>query len=119
MTAEPPVHLEQDGAVLIVSPRCAFGAFNDADLSAAWNSIEARLADESVRNVTIDLGTIPYFGSTVLEWLVLIWKRIRGRGGRMVICNCSEMGRQILAASRLDTLWTVCPDRTAALAMLA
>lgn len=117
MSTQQLVHLEQQGPVLIIAPLFTFGACTDADLSAEWDTIETWLRDSSVQHVTIDLGAIPYFGSTVLEWMVLIWKRIRVRGGKMTICHCSEMGHQILAAARFNTLWAVYPDRASALAV--
>lgn len=112
------VRLEQAGNVLIVSPLFTFGSFTESDLHAEWAAIERRLRDPSIAHVTMDLGEIPYFGSTVLEWMVLIWKRIRARNGRLAICNCSEIGREILAAARFDTLWQICADRAGAMATL-
>jgi len=118
MSICPLVRLEQQGPVLIVSPLFTFGTFTEADLAAEWAEIEDRLQDGTVRHAAVDLGEIPYFGSTVLEWMVLIWKRIRARGGRVAICNCSAMGRQILSTARFDTVWTICEDRSAALELL-
>ncbi len=117
-TVRQLVRLEQDGNVLIVSPLFTFGSFAEADLHAEWVAIERRLRDPSIVHVTMDLGEIPYFGSTMLEWMVLIWKHIRARNGRLAICNCSEIGREILIAARFDTLWQICDDRTGALATL-
>lgn len=113
------VRLEQVGNVLIVSPLFTFGSFAESELYAEWAVIERRLQDPSVEHVTLDLGEIPYFGSTLLEWMVLIWKRIRARHGRVAICNCSEIGREILAAARFNTLWQICDDRAGAMATLA
>lgn len=118
MTATHLVRLEQAGNVLIVSPLFTFGTFTEAELQAEWAVIEGRLRDPAVQHVTFDLGEIPYFGSTVLEWMVLIWKRIRARGGRLAICNCSEFGREILAVARFDTLWQICDNRAGAIAKL-
>jgi anti-anti-sigma factor len=119
MSQSPFVRIEQVGNVLIVSPLFTFGTFAEADLHAEWAVIERRLRDPGVEHVTIDLGEIPYFGSTVLEWMVLIWKRIRARNGRLAVCNCSEIGREILAAARFDTLWRICDDRAGAMATFA
>lgn len=119
MNKPPLVRLEQAGNVLIVSPLFTFGAFTEADLHAEWAAIERQLRDPAVQHATIDLGEIPYFGSTVLEWMVLIWKRVEPRGGRLAICNCSDIGRDILRAARFDTLWQICEDRAGALATLA
>ena len=81
MSTTQLVRMEQEGNVLIVLPMFSF-THSEADLHAEWDTIEQRLHTESVHHVTIDLSEIPYFGSTVLEWMLLIWKRIRARGGR-------------------------------------
>lgn len=119
MTQRPLVRIEQDGNVLIISPLFTFGTFTEAELHAEWAVIERRLRDPAVQHVTIDLSEVPYFGSTVLEWMVLIWKRIRAKGGRLAVCNCSPLGGTILAATRLDTLWQICDDRAEAMATFA
>lgn len=118
MSTAPLVRMEQQGNVLIISPLFAVGAFSEADLHAEWAAIERQLRNPAIEHVTIDLGEIPYFGSTVLEWMVLIWKRIRARGGRLAICHCSDIGRDILKAARFDTLWKICDDRAEAMATL-
>lgn len=118
MSTTPLVRLEQEGNVLIVSPLFSF-PHSEAELHAQWEAIDQRLHAESVEHVTIDLGEVPYFGSTVLEWMVLIWKQIRARGGRLAICNCSELGHEILTAARFDSLWQICDNRAGAIATLA
>jgi anti-anti-sigma factor len=118
MTTTSLVRMEQQGNVLVVSPLFAFGTFSDAALRAEWAGIERRLSNHAIEHVTIDLSEVPYFGSTVLEWMVLIWKRIRARGGRLVVCHCSDIGHDILRAARFDTLWTICDDRAGAMATL-
>lgn len=118
MSQRELVRLEREGAILIVSPLFMFGSFSDADLAQEWSQIETQLKVPEVQHVTVDLGEVPYFGSTMLEWLVLIWKRVRARGGRMSLCRCSEMGHKILAAARFDTLWEIYSDRESAMAVV-
>ena len=118
MSTTPMVRMEQEGNVLIVSPLFSF-TYSEADLQTEWAAIEQRLRAESVQHVTIDLGEVPYFGSTVLEWMVLIWKRIRARGGRLAICNCSELGHEVLTAARFNSIWQICNDRAGAIATFA
>ena len=118
MSTTQLVRLEQAGNILIVSPLFTCTAICETELHAQWAIIERMLRNPAIQHVTIDLSEIPYFGSLLLEWMVLIWKRIRARGGQMVICHCSEIGREILAAARFDTIWKICDDRARALAEL-
>lgn len=119
MTPSQLVKLEQVGDVLIISPLFTFGTFTETELLTEWTNIERLLREPTVQHVIIDLSEVPYFGSTVLEWMVLIWKRIRAKGGRLAVCNCSELGQKILAATRLDTLWRIDVDRAGAMATFA
>ena len=119
MSTHDLVRLEQEGNVLIVSPLFGTGAVHEADLYSQWALIERTLYNSAIEHVTIDLSNIQYFGSIVLEWMVLIWKRIRARGGQFVVCHCSELGRQILAITRFDTQWKICDNRASALATFA
>jgi anti-anti-sigma regulatory factor len=119
MSQSPLVRIEQVGNVLIITPLFTFGTLTEADMHAEWAVIERRLRDPGVVHATIDFAEIPYFGSTVLEWMVNIWKRISARNGRVAVCNCSEVGREVLATARFDTVWQICDDRAGAMSTFA
>ena len=72
-----------------------------------------------VKHVIVDLGQIPYFGSTVLEWMVQMWKRAKAKGGKLATCQASPIGREVLAAARFDLLWGIFGTREEALAWLS
>jgi anti-anti-sigma regulatory factor len=78
----------------------------------------AELTDESAQRVLIDLCQTPYFGSALLEALRLIWNRVHAQQGRMVLCNASPVGREILELAKFDHLWPIVDDRDSALARL-
>jgi predicted alpha/beta hydrolase len=46
--------------------------------------------------VVVDLGAIPYFGSTVLQWMVQMWQRAKDKGGKLATCQASPIGRERL-----------------------
>jgi hypothetical protein len=47
--------------------------------------------------------------------MAALWKRVRGGGGKMAVCNVSETGREILQVTKFDTLWPIGPSRQEAL----
>jgi anti-sigma B factor antagonist len=119
MTEQRFVRLEEDGDALVVSPQPAFGHLIDPSVARDWKLVLDRLDNPELKRLVIDLGELPYFGSTVLDWLVQLWNRMRAKGGVMAACNVSVVGREVLSLARLDTLWRVFDTRHQALAELA
>ena len=126
-THQPAPNAENDGRflriesmdkVLVVSPLFTFAQFSEPDLLNEWNQLKSYLEQSPVTQVVVDLAEIPYFGSTVLGWMVQIWKKMRERGGTLTMCNVSPIGREILAAAKFDELWNVHDTRAEALKML-
>jgi anti-anti-sigma factor len=105
------VRLEQEGETLIVSPLFTFGRFTEGDLVEEWGCILQKIDGPDVRHVLVDLGHIPYFGSTLLDWMVQMWKRTQCKGGCLAICNPSEVGREVLSIAKFDTLWRIYSSR--------
>ena len=115
MSVGKHVRLEQEGETLVVSPLFTFGRFTEGDLIGEWSHILERIGADDVKQVVVDLGHIPYFGSTLLDWMVQMWKRIQGKGGNLAVCNPSQVGREVLLIARFDKLWGIFPSREEAL----
>jgi anti-anti-sigma factor len=109
------VRIDRAGDAIVVSPLFTFASFTEADLVAEWKVVQHEIEAADVKHVIVDLGEIPYFGSTVLEWMVQMWKQAKAKGGSLATCNCSQIGREVLHAARFDTLWGVFETRDEAL----
>jgi anti-anti-sigma factor len=109
------VRIDKTGDAVVVSPLFTFASFTEADLAAEWKVVQHEIDAAGVKHVIVDLGEIPYFGSTVLEWMVQMWKQAKAKGGSLATCNCSQIGREVLHAARFDTLWGVFETRDEAL----
>jgi anti-anti-sigma factor len=109
------VKTEQHGNTLLVIPLFTFASFAEADVSDEWKALDERLSAPDVKNVIVDLGQIPYFGSTVLEWMVQMWRRAKAKGGQLAACNCSPVGLEVLNAAHFGKLWGIFPTRSEAL----
>jgi len=75
---------------------------------------EATVADPP--RVVLDLSRTTYLGSTFIELLVRAWKRLRERGGTLVLCGLQPYCQEVLQISRLDTLFEILPTRDQAAA---
>ena len=109
------VRIDKTGDTVVVSPLFTFASFTEADLVDEWRAVQHEIDAPEVKHVIVDLGEIPYFGSTVLEWMVQMWKQAKAKGGSLATCNCSQIGREVLHAARFDTLWGIFDTRDDAL----
>jgi len=67
----------------------------------------------------IDMARTGYIGSSFIEFLVRLWKRLRARGGALALCSLQPFCAEVLRVTRLDSLWQIYNDRDAATAGLA
>jgi len=112
------VRMDRAGDSLVVAPLFTFASFTEADMADEWRAVQDELDAPGIKNVVVDLGEIPYFGSTVLEWMVQMWKRAKAKGGTLATCNCSQVGKEVLHAARFDTLWQIFDSRDQAIEAL-
>ena len=68
--------------------------------------------------VIFDLSQVAYFGSVFLALLLRVQKLVKSRGGELVLCGPSEMARELLRVTALDTLWAIYDSREEALKAL-
>jgi len=107
--------VETDGDALIF---CAIGSIGGLVEDAAreeWDALIKQFDSSSARHAVIDLGALDYFGSIMLELLVVLWKRVSAHDGKLALCHVSPVGVEILKTAKFDTLWPIASDRAAAL----
>ena len=101
--------VEHADDILIVSFLGSIGALEDTAIRDDWAEVLDLLEPNHVQHAVIDLGKLEYFGSIVLELLVVLWKRLSGKGGKLALCNVSTVGREILQIAKFDTIWQIVP----------
>ena len=116
---EKYIRSEQQGNVLVITPLFTQANFAEPQSASQWHAVEEQLDSPSTEQVIVDLGEIPYFGSTVLEWITQLWKRIKVKGGRLALVRPSKMGREVINITRLDKLWGIFDTRDQAFSWLA
>ena len=70
------------------------------------------------RFIVLDLSVVQFATSSLLARFIKLHRKLHREGGRLALCNLSEMMQEILLASRLDEYFTVGADREAAVAEL-
>lgn len=104
--------------VLIVELLGVVSSLADDNITRELDSVRERLRSGEFTKVTVDLGQAAYFGSSMLEAIRTLWNELSPRNGKLVLCNASEVGREILEIAKFDHLWPLVETREEALQLL-
>jgi len=111
--------IEWHGNAVVVIPG------NDVE-TLRWDLIDqaativlSPLKRTEVPMVVFDLSEVQFFGSVFLSLLLRCHKYVKSRGGELVICGASELARELLSVTALDTLWAIYDTRAEALDAVA
>ncbi len=114
-TSYGPFEARVEGDALVVAPKGNLPELAFQEIEAGAKEVLALAARPQVKNAVVDLGHADYCGSTVLGFFIGLWRVVKARGGRMVLCNVSAHEREVLRVTRLAPLWPVFPSREEAL----
>lgn len=107
--------VERDNDAVIFTAIGSIGGLVEDAAREEWDALLAQIDHSKATHAVIDLGALDYFGSIMLELLVVLWKRVSASGGKLALCNVSPVGKEILATAKFDTLWPIDDDRERAL----
>ena len=72
--------------------------------------------EEHRRKLLLDLSAVDFLSSSALGKLITLDKKTRARGGALKLSNICPKLLQLFAVTKLDRLFDIEPDETAALA---
>lgn len=101
----------RDGAVIVI-PTGEIDLTSSPTLRVELKKIQG---DRPARLV-IDLAGVPYMDSAGVATLVEAMQHARKSNTRLVLCAMTDKVRSIFEISRLDTVFTIVGDQSAALA---
>jgi anti-anti-sigma factor len=102
------------GGVFVLEPQQDLHELDCREIAAEGEEVLRLASDPSVEGVVVDFGRTDAFGSSALELLVRLWRRMRDRDGCMALCNVSDHENEILEATGLADFWPVYPSRAEA-----
>ena len=108
-----------EGNTLVVVSLGSAGSLVGEEMACELAGLLDQFEKSDLQSAVIDLRNSPYFGTSMLQVMTGLWKRVRARGGKMAVCSVSETGLEILQVTRFDTLWPICPSQEAALKAVA
>jgi anti-sigma B factor antagonist len=103
--------IEQVGETHVVTLRGEVDAYSAPSLRLDLRS----LIDDGCSSVVIDLSAVTFLDSSALGALVGALRRLRERGGELLIVEPETTAARIFALTGLDTVLDLYPTRAAAL----
>ena len=89
--------------------------FRQPQANPEFREYREELERSGVCRLVIDLSMLPYFGSTLLEWVITSFKRMRERNGAVVLFGPTQIGRDVLRIAHFDSLLPITDTREDAL----
>jgi len=108
-----------EGTTLVIAPTGPVSNLGAHDMLSDVGSLSTLVQSDTCRNVVVDMEKVTFFGSVLLGVLNSLSKQIRQRQGRFVLCGLTQVGGEVIHATRFDTLWPIYPSRREALKALA
>jgi anti-sigma B factor antagonist len=117
--AKDDFKLEFHGNAVVITPAANVEGMRWDLIEQAAEIVMSPLRNQDIPMVVFDLSDVAYFGSVFLALLLRCHKFVKSRGGELVLCGASELARELLRVTSLDTLWAIYDTREEALDAVA
>ena len=104
-----------DDALIIAAVANIHGLVED-EVRDECDALIEQLEKNNSKHAIIDLEALNYFGSIMLELMVVVWKKVNKSGGKFAVCSVSKVGQEILKTAKFDTIWPILKSRDEAIA---
>lgn len=108
------IRSEVNGDVLILELGESVGNMSDYSLMNEFEEVRRLRREAGTIDVIFDLAQAQFFGSSLLELIRVLWNDLHPLGGRLIICNPSPFGREVLEIARFDQIWPLVDSRETA-----
>ena len=107
--------IDWHGNTVVIAPSSSIETMRWDLIEQAADVLMKPLSGEEAPMVVFDLSEVRYFGSVFLQLLLRCHTRIKPKGGELVLCGLSDMARELLRITALDTLWAIYDTREQAI----
>ena len=83
----------------------------DTTTSAALDDALRQVVDRGARNLLVDFAEVEYISSAGLRVFLIVAKRMRDLGGRLVLCGLGQPVRQVFHLAGFLPLFTIATSR--------
>jgi anti-anti-sigma regulatory factor len=106
------------GDIMVVELQATSGSLPDHSMLNEFEVIRRARRDIGCTKLVFDLAHAQFFGSTLLELIRVLWNDISAAGGKLVLCNPSAFGREVLEIAKFDQVWPLVESREQAFVLL-
>jgi anti-sigma B factor antagonist len=107
--------VEMTGGTIVITPIGDINSLSAELLHEAAEMMTELIESNESPMLVIDLSNVPSCGSVFMSFLLRCHKSVKSRGGEMVLSGASQMLRELLSVTRLDTVWALYLTRDEAL----
>ena len=104
---------ERLAAATVLTPQGRIDGSNAPALEAALLAA----IEPAPPRVVLDLAQVDYISSAGLRMVVLVSKRLKQRGGKLVLCSLQALVQEVFVVSGLVGMIAIAPGRSEALAV--
>ena len=97
-------HTEQHDGVTVLDYGPGPHTFHEAEIADLTEPMLAACNAEPPK-VVVDLSEVEFFGSSFIELLFRLWKRLSDRSGDFALAGVSSYCQEVLDVTNLDKLW--------------
>ncbi len=112
------IHTEAVDDVMLLRLRPGVRGLADQSVLNELDAIRKLRREIGCQKLIIDLTEAPFFGSSMLELIRVLWNDVSSNGGRLVLSNPSQVVREVLAVAKFDRVWPITDTRDKALSLL-
>lgn len=88
------------------------GSINQAHLSQNQEPLSAALGPNTYEHrILLDLNNTEFIDSSGVNWLLIVHRRMRENGGRLVLHSLPPMVENVLKVLRMNLVFEIAPSR--------
>ncbi len=92
---------------LIVAPTESIGSLHTVGVRKEAEALMAEVHAACINKVVFDMSRAEYFGSQVIELMIVVWRRLAAVQGTLVFCQMSPAAREMMHIVNLDSIWRI------------
>ena len=94
---------EENGVFVVSFKQASIGGIGEVEKIA--ETLRELIKDQDVCNMVVDFSTVSFFSSQMLGLLVDIWRRIKDKGGALLISGINPQLTRVFRITHLDKLF--------------
>ena len=111
MNSDRLIQTDVIGDVMLLQLRGSVSSLADHGILNTLDDLRRQRGNIGLKKLVIDLTQAPFFGSSLLEVIRVLWNDIHAEEGKMVLCGPSPVGRDVLQIAKFDHVWPIVDTR--------